>query len=1209
MDDVYGDDGLDDSDLLAVGTDDSRVEFVKDIDDCLIEIPEVTGVAKPKGAVKAQETAEVPEKDQQSHETPANFDRRAAFDLDAEHELLTADDCDWINIKFAIDHDENIVKLAGGEGKMDAPDYIGEPENEHDHPIPFLSLADLERPAEKSRFINGVSSSPGRDVGSVGQTEKWQHDDEETDILTESFLGPGGESSPLPGRDNSELSLASPETETSRSLNSSWWQRRWQAATMLLKAKGETPDSRAETDVRGLRKGRAHNVWTCQPLTLITTAIAALLLAALVHSALFLQTDPHGPIMSMMRPTYIKLSGFDTEHSRFAAKYHLYLYREEGVDEYSVDNIGLRGSPVLFIPGNAGSYKQVRSLSSESALYYHEKLCKDARAAKEGVRALDFFTIDFNEDLSAFHGQTLVDQAEYVNEAIAYILSLYHDPSRVHRDQRLPDPSSVILIGHSMGGIVARTVLVTPKYQANSVNTIITMSTPHARPPLAFDADVVSLYSQVNNYWRESYLQKHASNNPLWHTTLISIAGGGLDTTVPSDYANLESLVPESHGFTVFTSGIPNVWSSMDHLSITWADQVRKAIIRSLYDVVDIRRAGQTKPRPERMNVFRKWFLTGLEADSPKQMPGSKHQVLLTLGDEPRSSMSTTNNITLRSLGAQDEPSVKLLAIPPPSPKGTQRYFSFLTDRPLGDKLEVLFCSTFPLATGASTPLPVQIDLSDGSPSASRLACKRPGTDEIPLPASNRTSKYPFRQSQPFVYLQYDLHYLQDFQFVAIVDNSTEISSGWAIAEIADQDDSVIESRASLSMLLLRGASFELPPSRPIMNEIRIPALHSSLLAYTMRVRQHGCGVDNELFTPLLRQHIESPYESKYFVNFKEGDISLHGVAPFMPPRIDGLEPKSGVAFQIWSDPTCDSSLEVTLKPDLAGSMGKLMIRYRTIFAVFPLMLVSMVLRKQFRVYDNSGTFISFSDSLDQSLRLPLPVLLISMTFFATAFTSASRAGISSSLASTMNGTDINFGQNDLLLGSQDTFFWFLVPLAGLICIGACVILHYLVLVLLHSFVAASRVLPSIIRHPGSGYSQLAFDGDRIRPLAAIFVAATPRRRIVNTAILLFLVATIIPYPFAYVIACIVQFATCTRALRYAQDASAGKSTSSVAALNFFNYTYAILILMLWVLPINLPVLVVWIHNLAVHWLTPFSSHHNVLSIMPFIILVETHYG
>jgi GPI inositol-deacylase len=45
---------------------------------------------------------------------------------------------------------------------------------------------------------------------------------------------------------------------------------------------------------------------------------------------------------------------------------------------------------------------------------------------------------------------------------------------------------------------------------------------------------------------------------------------------------------------------------------------------------------------------------------------------------------------------------------------------------------------------------------------------------------------------------------------------------------------------------------------------------------------------------------------------------------------------------------------------------------------------------------------------------------------------------------------------------------------------------------------------------------------------------------------------------------------------------------------------------MIWILPINLPVLVVWVRNLAVHWLTPFASHHNILSIMPFILLVET---
>ena len=243
------------------------------------------------------------------------------------------------------------------------------------------------------------------------------------------------------------------------------------------------------------------------------------------------------------------------------------------------------------------------------------------------------------------------------------------------------------------------------------------------------------------------------------------------------------------------------------------------------------------------------------------------------------------------------------------------------------------------------------------------------------------------------------------------------------------------------------------------MTEIKVPSLHSSLLAYNLRIRQHGCSPDTELFTPLVRQYIESPYESKYFVNFKEGDINLHGVAPFMPPNLDGSDPNAGVSFQIWSDPTCDSSLEVRLRADLTGSLGKLVIRYRTVFAVFPLLVVAMTLRKQFRAYDNSGVFISFSDSLDQSLRLPLPILLLSMTFFATAFTTAGSVGLRTTRSDMMNGTSINFGQNDLLLGSQDTFFWFLVPLAGLLCVGACVLLHYLILALLHISVAGSRLI------------------------------------------------------------------------------------------------------------------------------------------------------
>ncbi|EOO01479.1 putative gpi inositol-deacylase protein [Phaeoacremonium minimum UCRPA7] len=330
-----------------------------------------------------------------------------------------------------------------------------------------------------------------------------------------------------------------------------------------------------------------------------------------------------------MRPSYVELKDFDTEHTRFASKYSLHLYREQGID----NDFKLRGIPILFIPGNAGSYKQVRPIAAETANYFHDVLQQDAAAIKAGVRSLDFFTVDFNEDFTAFHGQTLLDQAEYLNEAIRYILSLYLDPRMSGRDPDLPDPTSVIILGHSMGGVVARTMLILPNYQSNSINTIVTMSAPHSRPPVTFDSEIVRIYDDINDYWRQAYSQQWANNNPLWHVTLVSIAGGGLDTVVPSDYASLESIVPDTHGFTVFTSTIPTVWTSMDHQAILWCDQFRKVVAKALYDIVDVSRPSQTKPRAERMRVFKKYFLTGMEDITEKTLPFKDPSTLLTLED------------------------------------------------------------------------------------------------------------------------------------------------------------------------------------------------------------------------------------------------------------------------------------------------------------------------------------------------------------------------------------------------------------------------------------------------------------------------------------------------------------------------------------------------------------------------------------------------
>lgn len=854
--------------------------------------------------------------------------------------------------------------------------------------------------------------------------------------------------------------------------------------------------------------------------------------------------------------------------------------------------------PVLFIPGNAGSYKQVRPLGAEAAYYYQNALKHNEAANQAGKRPLDFFTVDFNEDFTAFHGQTLLDQAEYLNDAITFILSLYHTPGRSARDSYLPDPTSVVILGHSMGGMVARTMLTMPNYQSNSINTILTLAAPHARPPVSFDGDIVRLYKGVNDYWRHAYAQKWAIDNPLWHVTLISIAGGGLDTVVSSDYASIASLVPETHGFTVFTSSMPHVWTGMDHLAITWCDQERKSVIRALYDVIDASRASQTVPRAERMRGFRTQFLTGLEDIAERYLPHKEAKTLLTLEDDS-AVISEGEKLVLRSLGkSQQKPKAYLLPVPPQDEHNQQKQFTLLTNEKLDSpdengKLEVLFCSVYAHQSGQSSALfSMNMDLSGDGAGATRLACKNAASDAIILPESTRQSTFPFRTDQkPFSYLQYNLKDLSEQHFVAVVDKSGERSTGWVIAEFNNVSDSVYQVGMGLQRLLTTGLNFRLSARRALSMDIKVPALHSALLAYKVHVGKQSCD-RGELFAPLLRQYITDVHESKFFVNVRDASINLHGVSPYMPRALSYESPSSGLSLQIWSDPTCDSTVEVNLRVDVIGSIGKLWMRYRIVFAAFPLLIVALVIRQQFRAYDETGVFMSFANGLNECLCTSLPLALAALTFLSIAIASARNQTYSHwplhAMASNTTAL-LDEAHHELLLGTDDTFFWFLVPLFGLMCIAICVALNYAALLL--TFTVSNiyaLVSPAALRNE---------EGQRT---PGAFAVTSTRQRTITTLILLTLVSTVIPYHFAYMVLCLVQLATCIRGFKLA------KETCLDTNYNFYNYAHSILILMIWILPINLPVLVVWVRNLAVHWWTPFSSHHNILSIMPFIFLVET---
>lgn len=435
--------------------------------------------------------------------------------------------------------------------------------------------------------------------------------------------------------------------------------------------------------------------------------------------------------------------------------------------------------------------------------------------------------------------------------------------------------------------------------------------------------------------------------------------------------------------------------------------------------------------------------------------------------DDSNSILKQGERLVVNGFGRQKGPEAHLIPVPPRGGVPGKK-FTLLTNQAIDSSestktLEILFCSDPPSRAGqTATLLSLNLDLSGSNVGSPRLICKTGAEDTIQLPPSTSSSNRAFDDGPPFSYLQYDLEDLAEYQFVAVVDTAEDPSAGWLVAEFSDSSDSVIQTRVGLGGLLSAGLSIKLPVERPMVTDVKIPALHSGLLAYKLKIETDKCNPGPELFSPLVRQYISDPHESKYFVNVKEADINLHGIAPYMPPHLRDNPEASGISFQLWSDPSCNSFLDLSLRVDFMGSLGKLTMRYRTAFAAFPLVVVALVLRKQFKIYDQTGVFISFAEGLHRCLRVSLPVTFIGLSILSVSLAtpkSVMTGGAPSSWGSNATETPTDFAKNDLLLGSQDTFFWFLVPLFGVISVGVCAVVNYAAMILVHTLGTVRSVL------------------------------------------------------------------------------------------------------------------------------------------------------
>ncbi|KAF9279104.1 GPI inositol deacylase [Linnemannia elongata] len=987
----------------------------------------------------------------------------------------------------------------------------------------------------------------------------------------------------------------------------------------------------------------------CSYSMVMVFLVSFALLGCIFHSNFYHQVDRKDCQFTYMQPKFYKLLGFDRERTAFAGKYGLLLFRDQSDyrlpipasmlteyanSVYTIDKeakVQPLGIPALFIPGNAGSAKQMRSIAKEASKYYYENLAEGHRDGTTSARPIDFFTVDFNEEFSALHGHSLLEQAQFLNDAIAYILTLYQDER--HSDPSLPRPTSVLIVGHSMGGIVARSLFTMSNYQPGSVNTIITAATPHMMPPVTLDFEISNIYNRIESFWTRGFLEP---DGPLRNLSLISIAGGNLDIVVSGDSGNIHNIVPQSNGFTVFTSSIPHAWVGSDHLSILWCNQIAAVIGRTLIDVVDARYPQQVKPLEERMDIFRNRFLTGVD-DHLAEESTAKGEEIIAVAEIAHTFVESETGLIFppRSSSAYDsESEASHLYIMPIPANPDLDSFNLLTDHVLGSdsRLDVLICNDL-LVSGRSKP---------GSPT--RLSCHYNTLSAIPMPASPATGSFASHAGRPnrgqeFRFISQSLKELEDTRYIAILDRGRKMGeSGFLIAQFANDADATTTIETSTLGLLNDGLRVHGFPERPtLVSTLRLPNIDNSLLTYTLNVDRQGCHVP-ERFSPMLRQSSWTMYEDRYAVNIAtkpEGiDINFHGDMPYYE-RIQ-LPGKKGTELRFWMDPSCPVPLSLNLQVDKYGSMGKVVIRYRMVVLVFTFLVVVLTLRAQFRSFNNGKPFMPFGIMLSKLIRSTFwkfSLLLAGIAFLQSllskpTFTFKDLPRRSSSTAgnaaeeivhgSAGSGSSVREGLDqdayeqmilarisrseslfsgirleDALLGSNDTFFWFLAPVFFQVAIGIVIFFW----TILNGLVRSTAAILTFVSKRGARFVIGKAIGNMLSKRSR-----GVRRRVITTIVLFIMVATFVPYQFAFVVAVLVHIVSCVRSLLVAQASSTSKAQ---AAWDRHHFLMSIFVMFFLLLPCTLPVLMVWIRNLSVQWYEPFSSDHRLDYIAPFIFFVE----
>lgn len=630
--------------------------------------------------------------------------------------------------------------------------------------------------------------------------------------------------------------------------------------------------------------------------------------------------------MSRMYPSYVlhhpnSPSGLDK-------KYSLYLYRENeptNLPPWVDPPKPRRSRPAIFVPGNAGSYGQIRSVASWSHRHYKERSSDDDPT--RAVWNTDWWTLDFNEDFSAFHAPTLEAQAIYLNEVISYLVAYYQEDGL----------DSIPILAHSMGGIVARLALGLPNHhESKPIKTMLTLSTPHAVPPAPLEEGMDRIYSRIE--------AERLSDATASKVLFVSLSGGLLDTQLPSDYAvfpNSTGLQPVIQGYT---TDIASLWSSVDHLAMMWCDQLRRRVSWLVDEEVH---RGQRETLPLKKIRWEK----GLKLGSRYRSQNSGSQLSEWLEDAP-------------IIIIPREQATKVFPVPG-SNNMSQHVFQFITSLPLG---------TDPTLNAGSSGQERQLHIfvcrsQKEFPRGEKSDCKPLppwAFDILPPSPSSSSSNYEW-SSFPHA----ETHYEEAGnaqRFLSLTSQALSDAGGWTSIQVVQTKGADDEWRARWisisgepqnsavgpSGAVLRGIriasrsslNFNLTASlpgqiTPILRRFRLPQISSSLFAYTFTLSS-DCGAvepgapGKHTTAPML--HVFSPAtgDGRWYPSlstFKGGKefnpmpVHIHSTSPFInapPPSLQG------VTIEIVSEPrSCAGPDTLAVHIDWRSSFGLWLARYR----------------------------------------------------------------------------------------------------------------------------------------------------------------------------------------------------------------------------------------------------------------------------------------